>query len=390
VYLGAERMLKSTNRGDTWSAISDDLTGGRPNPDTGEGATITTLAESPVMAGVLWAGTDDGRVQVSKDGGGNWTDVTDRIPAIASRPASRRPWVSRVEASPAETAAAFVSFDGHRLDEFGAYLFATRDFGQTWTSIAGNLPPGVPVNVVRADARNPDLLFVGTETGVYASLDRGGRWTRLATGLPTVPVDDLVIHPRDGDLVAGTHGRSIYVLDATPLQQLTSQVLASTWHVFAPRPATLFTVDLTRNTGASGARRFQAPNPFTHLVEEGDATGLAPPGARIHSYVRDAPAAPLRLRIEDSSGRLVRELEAPAQAGLNHIDWDLRTAPLPPLPAWRRVGGNDSRRLSQEAARGRPGPLVGPGDYRVIVLLGDERKETTVRVEADSATARRQ
>jgi photosystem II stability/assembly factor-like uncharacterized protein len=384
LYLGAQRVMKSADRGDTWIAVSGDLTRGVPNADTGEGATITTLAESPVRAGVLWAGTDDGEVQVSRDAGAAWSSVVEGIPGLprdaGGKPA---PWVSRIEASPHDAGTAYVAFDGHRLNDFSAYLFETTDYGRTWRSIAANLPADTPVNVVRADRKNPDLLFAGTETGVYATLDRGGHWTRLGRGLPTVPVDDLVIHPRESDLIAGTHGRSVYVMDIAPLQQATRAVLTQDAHLFVPGRATLLGIDLTRNTGASGARRFSAPNPYAALVEDGDSSGLAPPGATIHYYLRDAVPGGAALTFEDEEGRAVRRIQGPASAGVHRIDWDLRRERLPPPPPWRQVGGNDSRRLAQRESQGRPGPLVEPGTYRVRLDVGGRSMTTTLRVEAD-------
>lgn len=384
LYLGAQRVMKSSDRGETWTAVSGDLTRGMPNPDTNEGATLTTLTESPARPAILWAGTDDGEVQVSRDGGRSWESVVERMPGLP-RDAGGTPslWVSRIEASPHDAATAYVAFDGHRSNDFAAYVFETTDYGQTWRSLASNLPAEVPVNVVRVDRQNPDLLFVGTETGVHVSIDRGARWTRLGQGLPTVPVDDLVIHPRESDLIAGTHGRSIYVLDIGPLQQLTADVLSRDAHLFVPGRATLFDIDLTRNTGASGARRFKAPNPYTALVELGDSSGLAPPGATIHYYLRETVSGGAVLTIEDEAGQVVRRLNAPASAGIQRVDWDLRRERLPALPPWRQVGGNDSRRLAEHASPGRPGPIVEAGTYRVRLEFGGRSLVTSLRVEAD-------
>ena len=389
IYLGAQKLMKSTDRGDTWTAVSGDLTKGRPSPVTAEGATITTLTESPLKPGVLWVGTDDGNVQVTRDGGRSWSNVSERLPGLPRGADGRvETWVSRVEASAFEEGAAFVSFDGHRLDDFNAYLFATRDFGATWESISGDLPGGVPINVVRADRKNPNLLFAGTETAAFVSLDRGRHWVRLANGLPVVPVEDMLVHPRDADLVLGTHGRSIYVMDVSALQQATPEILGRD-HLFETRPATMFDVDLTRNSGASGARRFKAPNPYSHLLDEEDGGDLAPPGASVYYHLRTGRAEPVKILIEDANGKLVRELAATGTAGINRVDWDLRAADLPPVPAWQRVGGNDSRRLATRAARGRPGPLVEVGEYRVSLVVGESRLATTALiVEPDAPTAK--
>jgi photosystem II stability/assembly factor-like uncharacterized protein len=383
LYIGAERVFRSTDRGDTWTPISPDLSRGNPNVDTGEGATITTLAESAKDPAVLWAGTDDGNVQVTRDRGATWTNVAARLPgAPRDRDGRMSSWVSRVEASRFDPAVAYVSLDAHRDDDFAVYLYRTNDFGATWVSMAANLPAGVPVNVVREDVRNPDLLFVGTETSAFASTDRGASWHRLGAGLPTVPVDDLVVHPRDPELVAGTHGRSLYVLDISALQQLTPQVISSPAHLFAPRPVVLFGVDWTRNKGASGARRFAADNPFTELIPEGDSSGLAPPGTAIHYFLSAAHEGPVTIEILDKEGRVVRELASAGGQGINRVLWDARrqsrSASLPP---WRRVGGNDALRLA--GVTERPGPLVPPGDYWVKLRAGSHEATQALTVERD-------
>ena len=175
-------------------------------------------------------------------------------------------------------------------------------------------------------------------------------------------------------------------MDIAPLQQLTPEILTRDAHLFTPKPAIRFNVDITRNTGASGARRFTAPNPYSHLLEEGDSGDLAPPGASFYYYLRTAASQPPKILVEDQRGAVIRELDAPAAAGINRIDWNLRGTDLPPLPAWQRVGGNDSNRLSEQAARGRPGPLVAPGEYRVTLVIGAIRESATLRVETDGAS----
>jgi hypothetical protein len=328
-------------------------------------------------------GTYDGNVQVTKDGGKTWRNVSEGVPNLPrDREGRPRSWVSRVEASPFDPAIAYVSFDAHRDDDFGVYLYRTNDYGGSWTSLAANLPSGAPVNVVRADPVNPDLLFAGTERAAYASVDGGRRWIRLGNGLPTVPVEDLLIHPRDRELAAGTHGRGFYILDILPLQELTPEVLRSDLHLFGTKPAILWNVDLRRNKGASGARRFAAPNPYGELIPEGDANGMAPPGATLYYYLKHA-ADGARLTLSDAQGNIVRELAGSAEAGVNRVLWDLRKAPLPPGPSWRQVGGNDSRRLARVGPRERPGPLVQPGEYQVTLSVGGMERRGRLRVEPD-------
>ncbi len=212
-----------------------------------------------------------------------------------------------------EPGRAHVAFDGHRSGDFRPHLFRTDDYGDTWASLGANLPPMGHVNVVREDPRNPRLLYVGTENGFYVSLDAGVRWTRFMNGLPAVASDDLVIHPREQDLVLGTHGRSIYILDdVTPLQQLTPDVLAAEVHLFDVRPGVLWQRDI-RATHGGGTSMFRATNP--------------PDGTYI-SYLlgAQAPDAGVRIEIIDATGRLVRELSGPGEAGLHRVVWDLREA----------------------------------------------------------------
>jgi len=382
LYIGAQRLYKTTDRGDRWAPISLDLTKGQPSSDTGEGATITTIAESPVTPGVLFVGTDDGNLQVTRDGGKTWVNVSDRIPGLPRDNESRpKSWVSRLEASHFDAGTAYVSFDAHRDDDFAVYVYRTRDFGQSWEPIRANLPDGSPVRVVREDPKNRNLLFAGTERGVWVSVDAGRRWVRLMNGLPTVRVDDMLIHPRDGELVLGTHGRSIYVMDIAPLQQLTSDVLSSPVHLMQPKSATLLDIDVTRNRGASGARRIAAPNPYAALIDESDTSGAAPSGVTIDYWLAGATAQPVRLLILDLGGRTVRELTGSSDPGVNRVEWDLRSAPLPPPASWRRVGGNDSVHLSRQPSR--PGPLVQPGDFRVRLQIGLTVQDRALRVEPD-------
>jgi hypothetical protein len=249
-YAGASRVLKSTNRGDGLLPISPDLTtrdtmrirvsmtatGGITPDNTGAEthATITTLAESPIRPGVLFAGTDDGNVWVSRNDGGTWDDLTGRFPGVPPKT-----WVSRIEPSNHDSLTFYVTFDRHRENDFTPYVYVTTDFGRTFRSLVNNLPTGGVdfVHAIREDPYNAKLLFVGTDVGAYVSLNKGASWQRFMTGLPTVPVHDLQIHPRDRELIAATHGRSIWIVDIAALEQLHDSVLAADAHLFAPRTA---------------------------------------------------------------------------------------------------------------------------------------------------------
>jgi photosystem II stability/assembly factor-like uncharacterized protein len=384
LYLGAQVLLKSTDKGNHWEAVSPDLSKNEPSPKTLEGATITSLSESPLAPGTLYVGTDDGNLYLTRNDGETWKNLSDYIPDLPKDPKGRpNIWVSRIETSHSNSGRAYISFDGHRNDDFRVYLYVTENFGQIWHSIKGNLPSGVPVNVIREDLKNENILYVGTETGVYCSLDRGINWDRLSNGFPTVPVDDLLIHPRDSDLVAGTHGRGIYILDIWPLQQLTKEVTDSEVFLLDPEPAILYHIDLTKNKGARGARRFAAKNPYSDLTQIGDRSGAAPPGATIYYFLKNASPNPTKITIFDQTGRLVRELAGPSDKGINRMDWDFRESSLPLPPSWQRMGSNDSRQLARLGPNVRPGQLVQPGSYRIQLTFEGRIFEKKLLVKED-------
>jgi photosystem II stability/assembly factor-like uncharacterized protein len=323
LYFAGNHVFRSPNRGDTWKTISPDLTRGEPGPSLVSGHTISALAESPLKPGLLWVGTDDGALHVTRDGGQTWIDRTGSLRGV---PAER--WVSRIECSHFAESTAYLALDRHRLDDLRPYLFKTTDFGKTWEPLANNLPDNAPIYVVRESSRNRDLLFVGTETGLHVSLDGGKRWQRLRGGLPTVSVHDLVIHPRERELVMGTHGRSIYVMDISPLEELTPKVLAAEAHLFDVRPVVAFR---PRNVPPP-PKGFVAPNP--------------PYGASLWYYLKTAPAQAPTLTILGRGGKAVATLPAPARAGLQRVVWDLRAeedraATVPPgaYVARLQVGG---------------------------------------------------
>jgi len=324
IYVGSSYLFKSVDRGDTWRIVSPDLT--RNDPDTrnsthsggltkdATGAenynTIYTIDESPVDGGVVWVGTDDGLVQVTRDGGATWNNVTGNIPSIADDL-----WVSRVEASNFDVATAYVAFDGHWVDDTAPYLFKTTDYGASWTDASGDLPretPGSSIHTVVEDPRSPNLLFVGTEFGVYVTLDGGSSWDRFMNDLPPVAVHDLVIHPRDFDLVAGTHGRSIWIADdITPLQQLSDAVLGSDVHLFENRVGTKW---LNFSKGRIQSYfKFRGDNP--------------PRGAPINFYLRSEPHDSVRIEIEDPITGRARTLYTPGHAGINRVRWNMEFLP---------------------------------------------------------------
>jgi Sortilin, neurotensin receptor 3, len=325
-YAGANKVMKSTRRGDGLYPVSPDLTtrdtmrirvsttstGGITPDVTGAEthSTITTLAESPIRPGILFAGTDDGKVRVSRNDGGTWDDITSRFSGVPAKT-----WVSRIEPSNHDSLTFYVTFDGHRDNDFRPYVYATNDFGATLRSIAANLPTGGPdfVHVIKEDPYNRDLLFVGTDVGAYVSTNRGTSWQRFMTGLPTVPVYDLQIHPRDRELIAATHGRSIWIVDIHPLEHLTPAVAGAPAHLFAPKVAYEYG-DRIIGGGSTGHQWFSAPVPAY--------------GAEIvYRLTAGEPRSRAELVITDAGGDTVQTLTGPGGPGLHRVTWNFRGRP---------------------------------------------------------------
>ena len=316
-WLGGNRLFKSYNQGDTWVA-SEDLTKqidrntvammGVPGNVTHaleerrrrrRTARSSTLSESPVMPGVVWVGTDDGNLQVSRDGGVTFTEVGKNLPGL---PANHQHWISRVEASHFDQGTAYVAVDGHRSDDLKPYVFVTRDFGKTFQSVAGNLPQFGNVQVIREDPKNRDLLFAGTEFGLFASLDGGKTWQKFMNNYPTVRTDDILIHPRDNDLIVATHGRSVWIADdITPLQQLTPEVRDADATLFDIRPAVAWLNDQQNNQQVGGQKVFIGEN--------------APRGAAISYYLKSAASGDVKITVADATGRVIRTLDGPKTGG---------------------------------------------------------------------------
>ena len=350
LYTGAQVLFRSFDRGDAWQEISPDLTTADPskcglNSGYVPYCTITSISESPLTPGVIWVGTDDGKVQVTRDHGAAWNDVTAAV-AAAGGPADR--YVSRVFASPHDPGTAFVAKNGFRNDDFRPFLVKTTDFGNTWTPIAANLPAS-PINVVVQDRRNADLLIVGNDLGVWISLDGGGAWTRLKANLPTVAVHDLTVHPRENDLVLGTYGRGLFVGDITHLQQLTPALAQSTLHVFDIEPRTGYQFRALGNFHLFGDAFLEVPNEPDALV--------------VNYLVGERQESGATVTIADISGTTIATLKGPAQPGLNRVSWNMR-----------RAGGTSGGR------GGGGDPLMPAGDYRVSVAVGDAQETKIGRI----------
>jgi len=372
VYLAGNVVFRSADFGKSWAAVSPDLTAndkskqgnaGGPVAFENTGAeyysTVISLAESPARAGVIWAGTDDGNLQVTTDGGKNWRNVAGNVRGVAAGSP-----VSHVEPSRTDADLVYVSFDRHMLDDRRPYVFKTADGGRTFQNITGNLPANAYVWVVREDPRNARLLYAGTELGLYVSYTGGSTWTSLGLkNLPNVAVHDILVHPRDNDIILGTHGRSIYILDdAAPIQQMTPEVARADAHLFEPRPALRYTTRMTRY--GVGDKVFAGQNP--------------PYGALLTYHLNRKPDDKTKVRIQvlDAAGKLVSEIENIAkERGLNRVNWNLR------------FGGPQVRRPPTDEETqwtgGPRGPQVLPGTYTVRLLVGEKAYERKVEVRLD-------
>jgi photosystem II stability/assembly factor-like uncharacterized protein len=300
LYYGGNHLFRSVDRGDTWQIISPDLTRGKPGPSKNAGHTLHAVAESPVLVGVLYAGTDDGRIHMTKDGGAKWVELTDRIPGVTPNGT-----ITRLECSRFEAGTVYLSIDRHRNDDHTPYLFKSTDFGQTWSPIVNNLPPENPIYVIREDPHNKDLLYVGTEKGMFCSFDGGQSWKRLGNGMPKVRVDDLAVHPRDRDLVIGTHGRGVWIMDVGPLAQLTKAVQDKDVVLLEPKPGWAYRSRKGMNWG--GTHTFLGSNPDY--------------GAALYYYVNTPLAELPTVTVVDVQGKVVFEAKGSKEPGVHRVLW---------------------------------------------------------------------
>jgi photosystem II stability/assembly factor-like uncharacterized protein len=380
IYVGANRVFKSTDRGHSWTAISGELTEATDRETLAlmgvkaaefeiakhDGVqsygNIVQLVESPKTAGVLYAGTDDGKVHMTKDGGKSWTDITGRFPNVP-----KNSYVSRLVPSAHEVNVVYASFDNHRADDMNTYVYASVDGGGNFRSIGEGIPKGHAVMSMAEDPKNPNVLYSGSEFGLFVSPNRGGTWTRVKGMLPTVPIHEIVFHPRDNDMIVATHGRSIWVLDdATPLQQY-PEAIKSDAFLFDTRPAMQF--------NQANDRGFLADKPFF---------GKNPTYGAPISFYLSKPQTNVALRIRDAAGTQVRELTGDdlreaRGAGVNRVYWDLRHQPLPPLAGQQQAGGGGGF-----GGGGNNGPNVLPGEYRVtLVVDGKDVATKSLRISGD-------
>ncbi len=388
IYHGGERLFKTTDGGVHWEAISPDLTRNDKSKQHVSGGDITlddsgteyydtifTIAESPITQGVIWVGTDDGLVQLTRDGGKNWTNITPKNVPEWSR-------ISLIEASPFDAGTAYVAADLHQSDDLRPYIYKTSDYGKTWTKLTNGIPEGSFVRAVREDPKKRGLLYAATEAGVYVSFNDGANWRPLKLNLPPTPVHDLVV--KDNDLVLATHGRAFWILDDIgPLRQYSDDIDKDAVHLYSPDPA--YRIQAGRTADEEGE------------PHGSKRTGQNPPaGAVVYFYLKDAPkeGSETKLEILDASGKTLRKyssletapLDEPAgpddkkpdkeikpEAGLNRFVWDLHCEEAHRVPGY----------YLWEYNAGAQGPVVPPGKYQVKLTVGTQTETAPLEVKLD-------
>jgi hypothetical protein len=372
VYWGGNVLFRSSDYGYSWDIISPDLTTDDPAKQLDSGGevyndntaaefhtTIYTIAESPVEAGVIWVGTDDGNVQVTRDGGGAWTNVKDRVPGMPAEA-----WIENIEASPTEAGTAFLVVDNHRMDDFTPHVWETTDFGRSWRDLAAGLPQDDYAKVLRQHPLNPDLLFLGMDRGLFASFDRGRTWVDMRLNLPRVSVRGIKIEPRYNDLVIGTHGVGAWILDdIQPLVELT-EAMATPVHLFDIHEATDW--ESWNRDSNLGRSTFEGENPQE--------------GAFFDFWLSEETAGrdgiDVTIRITDGGGGLVREMTGVrGVAGVNRAVWNLAYEGADPVPGESRGGGRF----------GSSGPPVAPGTYTATLQVNGQEIAGDFRVRGDPA-----
>jgi photosystem II stability/assembly factor-like uncharacterized protein len=381
VYHGGEAVFKTTDEGMTWTAISGDLTRNDKSKQKSSGGPLTqdntsveyydtvfALSESQIEKGLIWAGSDDGLVHVTRDGGQHWSNVT-------SKEFGDWSLVSIIEASPHSAGSAYIAIDRHKLDDFHPYLFKTADYGKTWTKITAGLPENSYAHVIREDPKRKGLLYAGTENGIYISFDDGGHWQSLKLNLPTTPIHDLTI--KGDDLIVATHGRAFWALDdIAPLRQMNAAAESGEAHLYQPSPTL----------------RFRGPG-FT--LPATVPVGANPPaGAVIYYSLKTAPKEQITLEVLDAHGKLVRKYsskktgegaspdeeefgisrpgqELPAEAGLNHFVWDMHFDSPTRVPGAVGWGGRPE------------GPLVVPGTYELKLTVAGKSETAKLEITKD-------
>ncbi|MES2796837.1 MAG: glycosyl hydrolase [Bacteroidota bacterium] len=363
VYLGGNKLFRSTNKGDNWEAISQDLTKGGKTGDVPYG-TITSLSESPIRLGLIYVGTDDGNVQISKDGGYTFTKIAEKLP--------QNLWVSRIIASKFSESRVYVSLSGYRNDDFSTYLYKSEDYGANWTKIGTNLP-NEPINVIREDPKNAELIYIGNDHGVYVSLNQGKSFMPMTNGLPTVPVHDLLVHPRDNELVIGTHGRSIYIANVEHLQQIaeSDSIAKMDLHLFALKPITY-----SENWGKIDGDEKYSPTKKQEYS--------------IPFYSKNSGKA--KIKILSNARFILNQLDVAMDAGVNYFNWDLAIDSSVMFDYGMQLNSQRKNTTPKiELEKADDGKVyIRPGKYIISIETGEGKKvEKALEVKALEKVSKR-
>jgi photosystem II stability/assembly factor-like uncharacterized protein len=397
IYYGSQFLHKSTDRGESWTVISPDLTSNNPElqtfrqsggitPDVTAAenhTTIVAVAASPVQSGLLWVGTDDGRVHVTRDGGENWNRVDGKAKGV-----NAGAWVPMIAPSPHEAGTAFVVFDDHRRSDMQPHVYRVDNYGSSWTSLVTDDIKGYALSVLQ-DHEDPNLLFLGTEFGLFVSTDAGQSWSKFTAGVPTVSVMDMAIQKRENDLVLGTHGRSIFVIDDySALRGLSTERFKQRLQILSASPGQQYVARAAHSTRFTGSSEFRAPNePYGVLLtfvasgqdlphpqeEKEKARKQALRAAADTDAEEDSKAPKVKVTVSDSNGNVIRRFKSPVLQGINRLNWDLNHDGVRPMPGPK----------PPEADADLPaGAEVPPGTYQITLSLGegDSKQESTTEV----------
>jgi photosystem II stability/assembly factor-like uncharacterized protein len=350
LYMGSHRFHRSMDKGDNFATLSGDLTAGGKEGNVPYG-TLTTIDESPLRFGLLYTGSDDGYIHVSKDAGQTWTRISDKLPS--------KFWVSRVNASHHQEGRVYASLNGYRWDNFDAMIFVSDDYGNNWRRIGRNLP-AEPVNVVKEDPANENIIYAGTDHGIYISFDKGDTFMAFNSGLPDVAVHDLAIHPREKHLIAGTHGRSIYLADLSQIQQLTPEILVKALHTF-PLKSLTYSDWWGRSRGSRG-------NAFE-------------PSVNLSCYVNyTMSGATTKVRILSAGGLVLKEFTFAGEAGINSQSYNLSVDAKAVEAYNKELQAKNKDAKAEAAANGTV--YLQPGDYTVEFVAGEATEKQTLKIEA--------
>jgi photosystem II stability/assembly factor-like uncharacterized protein len=411
VYYGSQFVHRSKNRGHTWATISDDLTSNDPKMQTYKTSggltsdvtaaenytSITTIAPSKLQRDLVWTGSDDGRVHVTSDGGKNWTRIDGK-----ARGVSTGAWVPMISPSPHNAGTAYVVYDDHRRSDMQPYVYRVEDYGSRWTRLSTDGMSGYALSVLQ-DSVDPELLFVGTEFGLFVSTNGGESWSKFTAGLPTVSIMDMAIQERENDLVLGTHGRAAYVIDDySGLRKLSAEDFSSRLKILSASPGQQYTANQAPSTRFTGSGEFRADNePFGVMVtymasgndlphpdadaEKARKIGLRETAAKTskkddgdEKNKKDSKPSKLSVTVKDTNGEVIRSYKTTAHQGINRLAWNMQRDGI------KTVSGGDNG----DPDNGLPaGPIVLPGTYEITLELGDNTASTAVEVLKDPRTS---